>query len=365
MDEKRTPLYQLHLELGGKMVPFAGYSLPVQYPSGVIAEHKAVRTACGLFDVSHMGEILFRGPDALAALQKVLTNDFSTMEIGRVRYSPVCNEQGGIVDDLVVCKLAYDAYLLVVNAANKDKDYAWFKSHVDGDVEVVDLSDGYAQLALQGPEAPQVLATLVPDASLLPIKYYTFVEQIPVAGVPCLVSRTGYTGELGYELYCKPEQSVELAKALLEAGEPLGLIPCGLGARDTLRLEAGMPLYGHEMTNDITPFEAGLGSFVKMEKGDFIGRQALEKLGEPTRVRVGLELTDRGIAREECAVYAGDKEVGITTSGTMAPFLGKAIAMALVDKDHAATGTALQIDVRGRKLAARVVELPFYKRPKA
>jgi aminomethyltransferase len=364
MEDKRTPLYPLHIELGGKMVSFAGYCLPVQYPTGVIAEHNAVRTACGLFDVSHMGELLFRGPDALAALQKVLTNDFSTMEIGRVRYSPVCNEAGGIVDDLVVCKLAEEAYLLVVNAANKDKDFAWFTSHVKGDLEVLDLSDCYAQLALQGPKAPQILTALVQDADALPSKYYTFVEDIQVAGISCLVSRTGYTGELGYELYCKPGQTTELARALLEAGAPYGLIPCGLGARDTLRLEAGMPLYGHEMTDEITPFEAGLGMFVKMEKEDFIGKDALEKLGTPHRVRVGLELTDRGIAREECAVFDGETEVGITTSGTMAPFIGKAIAMALVQKDYAATGTPVQIDVRGRKLAARVVDLPFYKRPK-
>ncbi|HHT07169.1 MAG: glycine cleavage system aminomethyltransferase GcvT [Clostridiales bacterium] len=359
--EKKTPLYDLHLELGGKIVPFAGYLLPVQYQTGVIKEHMAVRTACGLFDVSHMGEILIKGPDALSNLQRFLTNDFADMDIGRVRYSPICNEKGGIVDDLIVYKFAQDEYFLVVNAANKDKDYAWFTQHAKGDVQIIDLSDHYAQLALQGPKAKDILSKLT-DADKLPTKYYSFVRDLDVSGVPCLVSRTGYTGELGYELYCAPDKVVQLAKALLEAGADEGLIPCGLGARDTLRLEAGMPLYGHEMSDEITPFEVGLDFFVKMDKDDFIGKQALQDLGEPQRVRVGLVLTDRGIAREESDVYHEGRKVGVTTSGTLLPYTNKASAMALVQKDIAQADTEVEIDVRGRRLKAKVVDLPFYKR---
>lgn len=359
--EKKTPLYDLHLELGGKIVPFGGYLLPVQYDTGVIKEHMAVRTACGLFDVSHMGEILIKGPDALLNLQAFLTNDFTNLEVGRVRYSPICNEEGGIVDDLIVYKFAEDEYFLVPNAANKDKDFAWFKQHEQGDVEILDLSDQYAQLALQGPKAKEIISKLT-DESLLPTKYYSFVRDLPVAGVPCLVSRTGYTGELGYELYCAPDQVVGLMKALLEAGHEEGLIPCGLGARDTLRLEAGMPLYGHEMSDDITPFEAGLDMFVKMDKADFIGKDALKDKMPPSRVRVGMVLTDRGIARDGSLVYHEGKEVGITTSGTLLPYTNKASAMALLHPDVSQVDTEVEIDVRGRRLKAKIVPLPFYKR---
>ncbi len=361
--EKKTPLYDLHIKLGGKIVPFAGYLLPVQYQTGVIAEHNAVRTACGLFDVSHMGEIEFEGPDALALLQEVLVNDMAGMELGRVRYSPICNEHGGIVDDLVCCRMDENRYLLVVNAANKDKDYRWFVEHRHGDVSVTDLSDGFAQLALQGPKAKEILSKLSKEDQL-PVKYYTLNQNVAVAGIPCLVSRTGYTGELGYELYCKPDQAVELAEALLEAGRDEGLIPCGLGARDTLRLEAGMPLYGHEMTDDVSPLEAGLSFFVKMDKPSFIGKEALIAAGEPKRTRIGLVVTDRGIAREHCAVYLDGEQIGETTSGTMAPYLGKAIAMALVDASRVDPEGEYEVDVRGRRLKCRWTELPFYKRSK-
>ena len=359
--EKKTPLYDLHLELGGKIVPFAGYLLPVQYETGLIKEHMAVRTAAGLFDVSHMGEILVKGPDALGNLQNFLTNDFSDMDIGRVRYSPICNERGGIVDDLIVYKFAQDEYFLVVNAANKDKDYDWFTRHAKGKVDIVDLSAQYAQLALQGPKAKAVISKLA-DESALPTKYYSFVRDLPVAGIPCLVSRTGYTGELGYELYCAPDKAVELARALLKAGAEEGLIPCGLGARDTLRLEAGMPLYGHEMSDDITPLEVGLDMFVRMDKPDFIGKQALVDMGAPKRVRVGLTLTDRGIARENSEVFRDGSSVGVTTSGTLLPYTNKASAMALLERDASQPGTQVEIDVRGRRLKAEVVPLPFYKR---
>ena len=361
--EKKTPLYDLHLKLKGRMVPFAGYLLPVQYDTGVIAEHKAVREACGLFDVSHMGELRIHGRDALKNINLLLTNDYTDLEAGRVRYSPMCNASGGIVDDLIVYKYADDDYLLVVNAANKDKDAAWIRTHLQGEAEMEDLSERYAQLALQGPKSKEILSKLA-DPEAFPRKYYSFVPEIEVAGGPCLLSRTGYTGEFGYELYCAPERAVTLAEALLEAGRGLGLIPCGLGARDTLRLEAGMPLYGYEMNDEITPLEAGLGFFVHMNKEDFIGKTALLEKGDPVMTRAGLALIDRGIAREHSDVFAGDKKIGETTSGTMAPYLGKAVAMARVDKAYAEPGTRVLIDVRGRKLQAEVVPLPFYQRPK-
>ncbi len=350
--EKKTPLYDLHQELGGKIVPFAGYLLPVQYETGVIREHMAVRTACGLFDVSHMGEILLRGPDALNNLQNLLCNDYGVMDAGRVRYSPILNHQGGIVDDLIVYKFAQDEYFLVVNAANKDKDFQWFLRNRQGDADMLDLSEDYAQLALQGPSAKRILAKLA-DESRFPQKYYSFVRDLDVAGVSCLVSRTGYTGEFGYELYCTPESAVRLARALLEAGAGDGLIPCGLGARDTLRLEAGMPLYGHELSDGISPLEAGLGMFVKMGKEDFIGKAALLQRGEPKITRVGLVVTDRGIAREHCDVYAKGRLIGSTTSGTLLPYTNKASAMALIEKEFSSPGT---------HLAAQVVPLPFYQR---
>ena len=359
--EKKTPLYQTHLDEGGKMVPFAGYLLPVQYPTGVIAEHMAVRTACGLFDVSHMGEIVFRGEGALATLNHLLTNDFNNMTIGRVRYSVMCLPDGGTVDDLVVCKFGEDCYLVVVNAANREKDYAHMAANLLPDTEIEDISDQVAQLALQGPNAKEILAHLI-DPELPPQKYYTAVREVIVAGIPCMISRTGYTGEFGYELYTAADDGPKLWKLLRQVGAEHGLIPCGLGARDTLRLEAAMPLYGHEMNETVTPLEAGLNFAVKLQKPEFIGRDALLAAGEPKRVRVGLKATGRGILREEQTVYLGDTAIGTTTSGTFAPYLKQAIAMALVDANHTAPGTAVEVDVRGRRVAAEIVPLPFYKR---
>ena len=244
--EKKTPLYDNHVALGGKIVPFGGYLLPVQYETGVIKEHMAVRTEAGLFDVSHMGELMLTGPDALKNVQKVTTNDMSGMYDGQVRYSPMCNEQGGVVDDILVYKVHDEAYLLVVNASNKDKDAAWIAGHVSGDVKFEDISESVAQVALQGPNAVPILAALAADEQI-PKKYYSFVKEADVKGIKCLISRTGYTGELGYELYCAAEDGPKLWNLLLETGKEFDMIPCGLGARDTLRLEAAMPLYGHEM----------------------------------------------------------------------------------------------------------------------
>lgn len=360
--ESKTPLYSRHVAAGGKMVSFAGYLLPVQYPTGILAEHMAVRTAAGLFDISHMGEFLLEGEEALANLQHLSTNDFTSMYDGRVRYSLLCYDDGGVVDDLVVCRLRPEKYVLVVNAANRGKDARWIQAHLAGKVRFEDLSDSVAQIALQGPNAPKILKKVAAGSSI-PQKYYTFVEKGTVGGISCLVSRTGYTGEPGYELYCAPQDAERLWDLLLEAGKNDGLIPCGLGARDTLRLEAAMPLYGHEMDETITPFEAGLSFGVKMDSHDFIGREALIGKTPPSRVRVGLKMTGRGIARGCEPVWMGERQIGKTTSGTFCPYLKSAVAMALVDSARADAGTEVEVEIRGRRVAAQITPLPFYKRP--
>ncbi|MFV0353428.1 MAG: glycine cleavage system aminomethyltransferase GcvT [Oscillospiraceae bacterium] len=363
MEERKTPLYQSHVLAGGKMIPFAGYLMPVQYKTGVIAEHMAVRKAAGLFDVSHMGEIWMEGKGAINSLQHLLTNNMQGMQDGDCRYSPMCNQNGGTVDDLLVYRFSAEKYLLVVNASNKDKDFAWIQNNLKPETTVKDDSDNLAEIALQGPAALNILASLT-NQEMMPQKYYTFVPQITVAGIPCIVSRTGYTGEDGFELYCAADKGAELWDALLQKGEPQGLIPCGLGARDTLRLEAGMPLYGHEMDDEITPRQAGLGFFVKMDKEDFIGKAALEQAGTPSVRRTGLRLTGKGIARDGDSVLLNGQPIGRVTSGTMLTYAGYAGAMALINQDHRAEGTQVQIDVRGRLIDAEVVKLPFYKRQK-
>lgn len=358
--ELKTPLYDCHVAAGGKIVPFAGYLLPVQY-TGVIKEHMAVRTACGLFDVSHMGEFLIKGQDALANVQNLFCNDFTNMYDGQVRYSPMCNGQGGIVDDVLIYKVNGEEYLLVVNAANRHKDAEWVQRNLTGSATFEDISDSIAQLALQGPKSKEIAAKVVPEDGI-PKKYYSFVKDVDVQGIKCLISRTGYTGEFGYEFYCAAEDGPKLWNLLLEAGKEYGLIPCGLGARDTLRLEAAMPLYGHELTDDITPLEAGLDFFVKLNKDHFIGMDAISTRGEPQRIRVGLKITGRGIAREHCDVYSGDEKIGVVTSGTHCPYLNAPVAMAMVPVKYSEVGTQLEVDVRGRRITAEVVPLPFYKR---
>lgn len=360
--ELKTPLYEAHVKAGGKMVPFAGYTLPVQYETGVIKEHMAVRTQAGLFDVSHMGEILCEGKDALANLQKLLTNSFENMVDGQARYSPMCNEAGGTIDDLIVYKKSDDHYFIVVNAANRKKDFDWMKAHEFGDAVFTDVSDSYAQLALQGPEAMKILGRLTEEESI-PKKYYHAVFDGKVAGVPCIVSKTGYTGEDGVELYVESSQAEKLWDLLLEEGKEEGLIPCGLGARDTLRMEAAMPLYGHEMDDEVSPLETGLGFAVKMAKEDFIGKKALEE-APPARRRIGLKVTGRGIIREHQEVFKDGKKIGLTTSGTHCPFLGYAIAMALVEDGSAELSDKVEVEVRGRKVEAEVIALPFYKKQK-
>ncbi len=359
--ERKTPLYDVHVEEGGKIVPFAGYLLPVQYGTGVIQEHMAVRQQAGLFDVSHMGEILFTGPTALDTINHLLTNDYNGMAVNKVRYGAMCNADGGTIDDLVVYKFGEERYLAVVNAANREKDYAHMAANVLPGTQCQDISDTVAQLALQGPKAPAILKKLLPEDQI-PKGYYTALPNVEIQGMKCMISRTGYTGELGYEIYTANENAPKLWKVLREAGEEFGLIPCGLGARDTLRLEAAMPLYGHEMDETVTPLEAGLDFAVKLNKPEFIGKDALVAAGTPQRVRVGLAVTGRGIVREHQDLFLNGEKIGQTTSGTHCPFLGKALAMGLIDAKYAAVGTALEADVRGRRVAVEIVPLPFYKR---
>lgn len=361
--ELKTPLYDVHVQENGKIVPFAGYLLPVQYPTGVIKEHLAVRNDCGLFDVSHMGVITFKGASALESLNYIMTNDFTSMEVGRVRYTVMCNENGGCIDDLIVYKFASDYYFLVVNAANREKDYRHMKDNILAGTVIEDISDSVAILALQGPKAIEVLLKLLPIESI-PQKNYSAQEEVYIADMKCMISYTGYTGEQGYEIYTASENAPKLWQLLRQTGADFNLIPCGLGARDTLRLEASMPLYGHEMNEEITPLEAGLSFAVKMKKEDFIGKKALVEKGEPKIRRVGLSMIDRGIMRENQEIYLDGQLIGHTTSGTHLPYLQKALAMALVDKEHSEPGTIVEVDVRGRKLKAEIIGLPFYSRNK-
>ncbi|MCL2462806.1 MAG: glycine cleavage system aminomethyltransferase GcvT [Defluviitaleaceae bacterium] len=356
--ESKTPLYARHAALGGKIVPYAGWLLPVQYRAGVIAEHMAVRKAAGLFDVSHMGEVTLTGPQALENAQRLFTNDFAKMKDGQIKYTVMCGENGGILDDMLVYRLGAERFLIVVNAANRETDAEWMRAHISGNVALDDVSDETAQISIQGPSAAAILSKL---ADGLPQERYTFAENLSIAGAACLVSRTGYTGEDGFELYCSPESAGGLWDALLLAGKDEGLIPCGLGCGDTLRLEAAMPLYGHEMSRDITPLETGLRFAVKFNKGDFIGKTAMLAKGEPARKRIGLKVTGAGIARENSPVLIDGKVIGHTTSGTFCPFLGYAAAMALVDADTPPVAEA-EIDVRGRLIKAEIAPLPFYSR---
>lgn len=354
---KRTALYENHVAHGGKIVEFAGYELPVQYEAGVIAEHNVVRTKVGLFDVSHMGELLVRGKDAEKALNAIITNDIRGMYDGQVRYSPLPNERGGAVDDILVYRIREDCFYLVVNASNADKDAAWVRSHLKGEVEFENLSDKVSQVALQGPKSPDVLKKVL-NEEFIPKKYYSFMKDVLIDGKRCLVSRTGYTGEMGYEIYCANADVSAIFELLLKAGKEEGILPCGLGARDTLRLEAAMPLYGHELGEDIPLNEVDLGFAIKMAKEDFIGKKALEK--EPEYVRVGAKVVDKGIVREHTDIYCGSEKVGLATSGTHAPFLGYPIAMLRIKKEF--VDKPLEADVRGRRLKLEIVPLPFYKK---
>ncbi|MFV0466426.1 MAG: glycine cleavage system aminomethyltransferase GcvT [Lachnospiraceae bacterium] len=359
--DRKTALYENHMIHKGQMVPFAGYLLPIQYESGIKEEHLAVRNGAGLFDVSHMGEIKFSGQDALSNLQYLFTNDFADMKDGRARYSLMCNESGGILDDLIVYKRNDEDYLVVVNAANRGKDYKWIMDHRFGNVQIEDRSDEISQIALQGPKALEILSRIAPESSI-PKSYYTAIFDAKIRDIDCVVAKTGYTGEDGVEIYIANQDAVKLWELLLEAGSDFQIQPCGLGARDTLRLEAAMPLYGHEMDETTTPFEAGLGFAVKLQKENFIGKAALEAAEVPTSIRVGLKITGRGIVREMEEIYIGEDQIGHTTSGTYCPYLGYPVAMAKIRKEYAELGNKVEVNVRGRRVEAVVTELPFYNK---
>jgi len=389
---KKTPLYDIHVKLGGKMVDFNGWALPVQY-SGIIEEHERVRNAAGLFDVSHMGEIAVRGPGALEFLQRMLTNDVASAKEGRAVYSPMCHEDGGVVDDLIVYRMGEEEFLLVVNAANTEKDFRWLKEHAGRGrgTELADVSEEFAQLALQGPESMSILRKLT-GFPLEKVKPFQFVPEIDIAGIRTIISRTGYTGEDGFEIYSKPECAGRLWEELMNAGKDKGLVPVGLGARDTLRFEAALPLYGHEISAAITPLEAGLDRFVKFDKGDFIGKKSLllQKERGLQRRLTGFEMLDRGVPRNGLAVRAmtnanehgcgskgqrpdigghgpeaghgfehGCGNIGFVTTGGFSPSLKKFIGLAILQTEYADIGTEIGIEARGGTLRAKVVKKPF------
>ncbi len=371
---KKTALNATHRALKAKMVDFGGWDMPVEYPGaggGLIAEHMAVRTAVGLFDVSHMGEIQFRGPGALEAVQSITMNDASRLKDGQAHYSALLTPGGAFVDDILVHRLSENDYLLVVNAGTTEKDFAWIRKHAGTrpGVHISDYSPYYSQLAVQGPRAAETLQKLT-RVDLAAIRNYWFTWGT-VAGIPnVLIARTGYSGEDGFEVYTPSDEatSVKMWNALMEAGAEFGIRPCGLGARNTLRLEAGMSLYGHEISEEINVLEAGLTHWLKLDKGAFIGREALlavQASGGPKRKVIGLEMVDRGIARDGYPVLdLSGRETGVVTSGSPAPFLKTNIAMALVPAEVAASGNDVLVQVRANQVRARQVPVPFYKRAK-
>ena len=362
---KRTPLHAQHLALGARMVPFGGWEMPVEY-SGIVDEHMAVRTRAGLFDVSHMGEIEIAGRDALAGVQRISCNDAAKLQIGQAHYSGLTTPEGTFVDDLLVYRLAPAHFLLVVNASNVDKDFAWIAAQIKpaGDAVAVNASSRYALIAVQGPAARGILQPLT-GVDLSAIKYYWFAHG-EVAGVRGTISRTGYTGEDGFEIFLPPAQAARVWTAILEAGAPQGLVPAGLGARDTLRLEASMRLYGNDIDHTTSVLEADLEWIVGWGKSDFLGMSALraqKEIGLARRI-VGFEMIERGIARHGYDAEIGGKKAGVVTSGTQTPFLKKAIGMAYLPIAHTAPGTEFDVVIRDRRVRARVVPMPFYKRPR-
>jgi aminomethyltransferase len=358
---RRTALNSVHKKMGGRMVTFGGWEMPIEY-MGIISEHMAVRTGAGLFDVSHMGEIEVRGREALRLVQHVTSNDAARLAAGQAQYSALMYPQGTVVDDLLVHKMADDHYFLVVNAANQDRDFAWINQNNRFDAQVRNAGADYTQLAIQGPKAPGILQKLT-GTDLAAIRYYWFARG-QVDGVPAIIARTGYTGEDGFEIYFDPNESERLWERLLEAGRAEGLAPCGLGARNTLRLEAAMALYGHEIDETHTPLEANLGWICKLEKGEFLGRETLlrQKQEGLRRRLAGFEMTSRGIAREGYPVYVDGVEAGYVTSGSPAPFLKKNIGLAYLPVELAQVGRELEIGIRKQRATARIVDTPFYKR---
>ena len=362
-EPRKTALYDSHVALGARMVDFNGWWLPVQY-AGILEEHRAVRQRAGLFDVSHMGEIRVVGKDAEAYMQKLVTNDVASLQPGKVRYSPMCYQNGGTVDDILIYRIANDEFWLVVNASNKDKDFAWMNQNVAGfAVQLVDESDETAEVALQGPLSAAILEK-ASAADVSGLAYYEFWPRWNIAGATVLLSRTGYTGEDGFEIYCHPSEVTRIWDALLAAGAEFGLQPAGLGCRDTLRFEAAMPLYGHELSAEITPLEAGLGKFVVFEKKNFNGKQALLEQREAGQGRklIGFAMTERGVARAGYPVIHAGKIAGFVTSGSVAPSLGENLGMALVERNIGTVGTEIAVEIREKPVAAKIVARPFYRR---
>jgi len=368
---RKTALYAAHRQMGAKMVEFNGWEMPVEYPSvgGIIAEHNAVRTGVGIFDVSHMGDNRLAGPEALAAVQHISMNDALRLAFGQAQYSALLYPQGTFVDDVIVHRVGQDEYLLVINAGTREKDFSWVRDHTcDFDCRVENLSDDFTQIAIQGPKAVDLLQKLT-DADLSTVKFY-WVTRGSVAGLKnILIARTGYTGEDGFEIYVPSDESTSAMvwNQVLQAGREFGVVPCGLGARNTLRLEAKLALYGHEISDTINVWEAGLDRFCKMEKPEFIGRDALEKAKSAGvgRTLVGMETIERGIARDGYKVLdEGGAEIGYVTSGSYAPFLKKNIALAYVPPRFANVGTIINVEIRSQAVKAQVVPTPFYKRPK-
>ena len=362
---KKTPLNARHRASGAKMVPFVGWEMPVEY-AGVVAEHMAVRERAGLFDVSHMGQIEIAGKDALAAVQRISSNDANKLAVGQAQYSGLLTPEGTFVDDILVYRQGPSHFMIVVNAGDIPGDFAWISEHIKpaGDAVAVDASSRYALIAIQGPAAQATLQTLT-GVDLASMKYYWFAHG-EVASVRATISRTGYTGEDGFEIFAPPQSADAVWQALLDAGKGVNILPCGLGARDTLRLEAGMRLYGQDMDRTVSVLEADLGWIVGWKKDDFIGASAVkaEKASGPKRKIVGFEMIDRGISRHGYDIYIGDRKAGVVTSGTQTPLLKKAIGMGYLPIEHNAPGSEFDVDIRGRKTRARVVPMPFYKRNK-
>ncbi|MCH7802795.1 MAG: glycine cleavage system aminomethyltransferase GcvT [Acidobacteria bacterium] len=361
MTLKKTPLNALHKEYGARMVDFAGWEMPVHYGSA-LKEHFAVRERVGIFDVSHMGEIEFIGPGALAMAQKVTSNDVSRLSDGQAQYSAFLYPQGTFIDDIVVYRISDQHIFVCVNAANREKDYQWVKSKKEGRVDILDNSDSYVQLAIQGPKAEAVLQELT-DLDLSSIQYYGFTFG-NVNGTRCLISRTGYTGENGFEIYIPVEEAPSIWERLFQVGKPFGIMAAGLAARNTLRLEVAYCLYGHEIDETTTPWEAGLGWIVRLGKGEFIGHDSLEKLKEEGKQRklAGFEMVGRGIARDHYPVIVDGTEVGQVTSGSFAPSLKKSVGLVYLPIQYARIGQPLEVEIRGKRVQAKVVETPFYTR---
>lgn len=358
MELKKTPLYDVYVKAGAKVIDFSGWALPVQFTT-IKDEHNAVRESAGMFDVSHMGEIVIKGEKAAEFLQSVLTNDVTKVTKMKAQYSMLCNKAGGVIDDLVVYQLEEDKYLLVVNAGNTDIDFDWLKQHEIDGAEVMNVSNEYGQIAVQGPAAQNIISSLVSE-ELSGLKLFEYIQDVELFGEKVILSQSGYTGEHGYEIYCEAPVTAKIWEGLLEAG----VKPCGLGARDTLRLEAALPLHGQDLSTEISPYEARMGFSVKLTKGEFIGRSALEAQKEQgvTRKSAGLEMQERGIARTDYEVFnQNDEKIGYVTSGTQSPSTGRSIALALIDVKETELDNEVYVQIRKNKVPAKVVKTPFHK----